>query len=35
MDLLWFALFAGLVGGVAALVWACDRLLGAPPAARS
>ena len=35
MDLLWSALFAGLVGGIAALVWACDRLLGAPPASRS
>ena len=28
MDLLWSALFAGLVGGIAALVWACERLLG-------
>lgn len=34
MDLLWFALFAGLVGGAAALVWACDRLLGNAPASR-
>ena len=35
MDLLWSALFAGFVGGIAALVWACDRLLGAPPASRT
>ena len=34
MDLLWFALFAGLVGGIAALVWACGRLLGNRPASR-
>ena len=34
MDLLWSALFAGLVGGIAALLWACGRLAGAPPAAR-
>jgi len=34
MDLLWSALFAGLVGGIAALVWACGRLLGAAPVAR-
>jgi len=34
MDLLWFALFAGLVGGIAALVWACGRLLGRSPASR-
>jgi hypothetical protein len=35
MDLLWSALFAGLVGGIAALVWACERLLGAPAAPRA
>ena len=35
MDLLWSALFAGLVGGIAALVWACERLLGTPPASRT
>jgi hypothetical protein len=34
MDLLWSALFAGLVGGIAALVWACGRLLGTAPASR-
>jgi hypothetical protein len=34
MDLLWSALFAGLVGGIAALVWACERLLGTPTATR-
>ena len=30
MDLLWSALFAGLVAGIGALVWACERLLGGP-----
>ena len=35
MDLLWSALFAGLVGGIAALVWACERLLGTPAATRA
>ena len=34
MDLLWSALFAGLVGGIAALVRACERLLGTPGAPR-
>jgi len=34
MDLLWSALFAGLVGGIAALVWACGRLVGSPTASR-
>ena len=34
MDLLWSALFAGLVGGIATLVWACGRLLGTAPASR-
>mgnify|MGYP001023953340 CR=1 FL=1 len=28
MDVLWSALFAGLVVGIAALVWACARLTG-------
>lgn len=35
MDLLWSALFAGLVGGVAALVWACERLLAPSSATRT
>ena len=35
MDLLWSALFAGLVVGIAALVWACERLLGAAPGTRT
>ena len=34
MDLLWCTLFAALIGGIAALVWACERLLGAPAGAR-
>ena len=34
MDLLWSALFAGLVAGISGLVWACDALLGTPPGSR-
>lgn len=34
MDVLWSALFAGIVVGVAGLVWACERLGATPPVAR-
>jgi hypothetical protein len=34
MELMWSALFAGLVAGVFALVAACEHLLGKPPTAR-
>ena len=34
MDLLWSALFAGLMGGIAALLWACGRLLRTAPGSR-
>jgi hypothetical protein len=34
MELLWVALFTGLVVGIFGLVAACERLLGKPPASR-
>ena len=35
MDLLWSALFAGLVAGIGTLIWACGRLLAAPADTRA
>ena len=34
-DLIWAALFVGLVAGIGALVWACGKLLGQATAGRS
>ena len=34
MELLWIALFAGLVAAVGGLVWACAQLVAQAPAGR-
>ena len=34
-DLMWAALFVGLVAGIAGLAWACGKLLGQATAGRN